>query len=98
LSHRPSHGFRSQQRFTDPASEESPPPEWTAPTPPNGLPISQPTPNTAPPPYPELSTATLLRQSNPQRLATGTAWQDDGHGGDEKPCEKRLSARSNKPR
>ena len=31
-------GFRAQQRFTDPASEA--PPEWTAPTPPTGLPLS----------------------------------------------------------
>ena len=74
MSDHPSHGFRSQQRFTDPASEESPPPEWTAPTPPNGLPISQPTPNTAPPPYPELSTATLLRQSKRPPSAGWRRW------------------------
>jgi MinD-like ATPase involved in chromosome partitioning or flagellar assembly len=32
-------GFRSQQRFSDPA--ETVPPEWTAPTPPHGLPLAQ---------------------------------------------------------
>ncbi|WNG93462.1 MinD/ParA family protein [Mycobacterium sp. ITM-2016-00318] len=56
-----SHGFRSQQRFTDPATDESPPPEWTDPTPPTGIRISQPDP--VPQPYPELSTASLLRQN-----------------------------------
>ncbi len=56
-------GFRSQQRFTDPANEDSPPPEWTAPTPPTGIPVSEPGPAAVPPRYPDLSTATLLRQS-----------------------------------
>jgi MinD-like ATPase involved in chromosome partitioning or flagellar assembly len=32
-------GFRAQQRFSDPA--ETVPPEWTAPTPPHGLPLAQ---------------------------------------------------------
>jgi MinD-like ATPase involved in chromosome partitioning or flagellar assembly len=61
LSDDSSRGFRSQQRFTDPANDESPPPEWTDPTPPTGIPISQPDP--VPQPYPELSTASLLRQN-----------------------------------
>ena len=56
-----SQGFRSQQRFTDPANDESPPPEWTDPTPPTGIPVSQSEP--VPQPYPELSTASLLRQN-----------------------------------
>jgi MinD-like ATPase involved in chromosome partitioning or flagellar assembly len=58
LSDHPSHGFRSQQRFTDPANDESPPPEWTDPTPPTGIPAVPHTPG-----YPELSTAALLRQA-----------------------------------
>jgi MinD-like ATPase involved in chromosome partitioning or flagellar assembly len=61
LSDHPSPGFRSQQRFTDPASEGPPPADWTAPTPPNGLPLGQVAPQAGPPPYPDLSTATLLR-------------------------------------
>jgi MinD-like ATPase involved in chromosome partitioning or flagellar assembly len=61
LSDDPSQGFRSQQRFTDPANDEAPPPEWTDPTPPTGIPISQP--DVVPQPYPELSTASLLRQN-----------------------------------
>jgi MinD-like ATPase involved in chromosome partitioning or flagellar assembly len=61
LSDDSSRGFRSQQRFTDPANDESPPPEWTDPTPPTGIPISRPDP--VPQPYPELSTASLLRQN-----------------------------------
>ena len=36
MSDHPSHGFRSQQRFTDPATDGAPPPEWTDPTPPTG--------------------------------------------------------------
>ncbi len=63
MSDSPSHGFRSQQRFTDPASEDSPPAEWTDPTPPTGLPVSRPGPNAVPHQYPELSTASLLRQA-----------------------------------
>jgi MinD-like ATPase involved in chromosome partitioning or flagellar assembly len=56
-------GFRSQQRFTDPATDEPPPAEWTDPTPPTGIPVVEPPPFAAQTPYPELSTATLLRQS-----------------------------------
>ncbi|HET9563686.1 MAG TPA: MinD/ParA family protein, partial [Mycobacterium sp.] len=74
MSDQPSHGFRSQQRFNDPASEESQPPEWTAPTPPNGLPISESEPDSVPPPYPELSTATLLRQAKPPPSAGWRRW------------------------
>ncbi|MGA5461749.1 MinD/ParA family ATP-binding protein [Mycobacterium sp. NPDC050041] len=40
-----SSGFRAQRRFSDPAAggayTEAPPPEWTAPTPPNGLPVAE---------------------------------------------------------
>jgi MinD-like ATPase involved in chromosome partitioning or flagellar assembly len=61
LSDDPSQGFRSQQRFSDPANDESPPPEWTDPTPPTGIPVSKP--DVVPQPYPELSTASLLRQN-----------------------------------
>ena len=70
-------GFRSQQRFTDPTAgpEAAAPPEWTAPTPPNGLP--QVNAGAYGPPehpgapagpaagYPDLSTAALLRQAKP---------------------------------
>lgn len=57
-------GFRGQKRFTDPASD--PPPEWTAPTPPNGLPRKSAPPRATPaehddpPPYLDLSTVALL--------------------------------------
>ncbi len=61
MSDDPSPGFRSQQRFSDPAGDGSPPAEWTDPTPPTGIPVSQP--DSVPPPYPELSTASLLRQN-----------------------------------
>ncbi|GFG52585.1 ATPase [Mycolicibacterium agri] len=94
MSDHPSPDFRSQQRFTNPATQEvSPPPEWTDPTPPTGFPVSTPDPQPAPAPqapldqpvnqaplhqtpqtseaphqghnqvpaYPELSTASLLR-------------------------------------
>jgi MinD-like ATPase involved in chromosome partitioning or flagellar assembly len=46
-------GFRSQQRFSDPS--QSIPPEWTAPTPPHGIPVVKlPTPQPEPPrPEPE---------------------------------------------
>ena len=72
-------GFRSQQRFSDPA--EMPPPEWTAPTPPNGLPLAAlaaeqatatPIADTEvaePQPYLELSTVALLGQ--PKRAPSG---------------------------
>jgi MinD-like ATPase involved in chromosome partitioning or flagellar assembly len=62
-------GFRSQQRFSDPA--EVVPPEWTAPTPPHGLPLAHlaaepPAPPTdalpAAQPYLDLSTVALLGQ------------------------------------
>ena len=63
--------FRSQERFTDPAN--SMPPEWTAPTPPNGLPAGHATPAAshqadppaAAPPHPDLSTVALLGQPKP---------------------------------
>jgi MinD-like ATPase involved in chromosome partitioning or flagellar assembly len=64
-------GFRAQQRFTDPA--ETVPPEWTAPTPPHGLPLAQivaelneqpisATEPASPAPYFDLSTVALLGQ------------------------------------
>jgi MinD-like ATPase involved in chromosome partitioning or flagellar assembly len=68
-------GFRSQQRFSDPA--ESVPAEWTAPTPPNGLPLgyaSRPPvpPPDEPTPYFDLSTVALLGQ--PKR-APSVGWR-----------------------
>ncbi|HEX3547485.1 MAG TPA: MinD/ParA family protein [Mycobacterium sp.] len=69
-------GFRSQQRFTDPATEA--PPEWTAPTPPNGLPLTYrsrqiaPPRRADPPPYLDLSTVALLGQ--PKR-APSKGWR-----------------------
>ncbi|MDX1883431.1 MinD/ParA family protein [Mycolicibacterium sp. 120270] len=64
MSEDPSRGFRSQQRFTDPANNDAPPPEWTDPTPPTGIPVTKPVskPEVVPQPYPELSTSSLLRQ------------------------------------
>ena len=68
-------GFRAQNRFTDPASD--PPPEWTAPTPPNGLP-RKPEPIAAaplqddPPPYLDLSTVALLGQ---RKRAPSEGWR-----------------------
>ncbi|WP_019971882.1 MinD/ParA family protein [Mycobacterium sp. 141] len=65
-------GFRGQQRFSDPGTSAAPPPEWTAPTPPHGVPVvatpvdgvSQPM--SAQPdfssPYRDLSTTALLGQ------------------------------------
>lgn len=58
-------GFRAQSRFSDPAAE--PPEEWTAPTPPNGLPLTtssppEPAQDDDPQPYPDLSTVALLGQ------------------------------------
>ena len=56
-------GFRAQNRFIDPAVDT--PPEWTAPTPPSGLPLT-PAPVAVepeadvPPPYLDLSTVALL--------------------------------------
>ena len=75
--HHTSHGFRSQQRFTDPATDESPPREWTDPTPPTGIPLSQAEiplsqREVVPQPYPELSTASLLRQ---KRRPPSSGWR-----------------------
>ncbi len=79
MSDHTSHGFRSQQRFTDPATDEGPPPEWTDPTPPAGIPLSQaeiPVSHRAvvPQPYPELSTASLLRQTKRSPSAGWRRW------------------------
>jgi MinD-like ATPase involved in chromosome partitioning or flagellar assembly len=66
-------GFRSQQRFSDPA--ESVPADWTAPTPPNGLPLGPrplAPPHDDPPPYLDLSTVALLGQ--PKR-APSQGWR-----------------------
>ncbi|MCW2735136.1 MAG: CobQ/CobB/MinD/ParA nucleotide binding domain protein [Mycobacterium sp.] len=51
-------GFRSQQRFSDPS--QSIPPEWTAPTPPHGIPVAKlPTPQPEPSlPEPDLEPKT----------------------------------------
>jgi MinD-like ATPase involved in chromosome partitioning or flagellar assembly len=59
-------GFRAQNRFSDPAADM--PPEWTAPTPPSGLPL-EPIPAVDEsdaedrPPYLDLSTVALLGHS-----------------------------------
>jgi len=68
-------GFRDQQRFSDPA--EAVPAEWTAPTPPNGLPLgyaSRPlqSQQNDPTPYFDLSTVALLGQ--PKR-APSEGWR-----------------------
>jgi MinD-like ATPase involved in chromosome partitioning or flagellar assembly len=68
-------GFRAQQRFSDPA--ESVPAEWTAQTPPNGLPLGYaPRPlapqHDDPPPHLDLSTVALLGQ--PKR-APSQGWR-----------------------
>jgi MinD-like ATPase involved in chromosome partitioning or flagellar assembly len=68
-------GFRSQQRFSDPALAI--PPEWTAPTPPHGIPVvelptSEPVTGPVPvvdSPYLDLSTVALLGQ--PKRKPSG---------------------------
>ncbi len=75
-------GFRSQQRFSDPA--EAIPPEWTAPTPPHGIPVvSLPNPRPAPlqgpepqaqPPYLDLSTVALLGQPRRKPSAGWRRW------------------------
>jgi len=71
-------GFRAQNRFTDPALDA--PAEWTAPTPPNGLPVN-PGPLTSvaaapsqedPPPYLDLSTVALLGQ---RKRAPSEGWR-----------------------
>jgi MinD-like ATPase involved in chromosome partitioning or flagellar assembly len=71
LSDQPA-GFRAQQRFTDPAA--SPPPEWTAPTPPKGT--FGAAPDTSrdddPPPYLDLSTVALLGQA---KRAPSQGWR-----------------------
>lgn len=67
-------GFRAQSRFSDPAAD--PPPEWTAPTPPNGLPLRAPQPDAVqhddPPPYLDLSTVALLGQ---RKRAPSEGWR-----------------------
>lgn len=67
-------GFRAQDRFRDPAAD--PPPEWTVPTPPKGLPLPPPPaatePQDDPPPFLDLSTMALLRQ--PKR-APSEGWR-----------------------
>ncbi|UUO04199.1 MinD/ParA family protein [Mycolicibacterium novocastrense] len=66
-------GFRAQSRFSDPAAD--PPPEWTASTPPRGLPVLAPPSDIADPdpaPYLDLSTVALLGQ--PER-APSEGWR-----------------------
>jgi len=78
-------GFRAQRRFSDPAAAEPPAvhaqPEWTAPTPPNGVPVSNHEPQHAapvtepvalPPPYLDLSTVALLGEP---RNAPSRGWR-----------------------
>ncbi len=68
-------GFRGQNRFTDPALDVAP--DWTAPTPPTGLPL-KPTPladaplDDDPPPYLDLSTVALLGQ---RKRAPSKGWR-----------------------
>ena len=59
--------FRAQQRFVDPA--QAIPPEWTAPTPPHGIPVVALPEAEAPQPYLDLSTVALLGQ--PKRKPSG---------------------------
>ncbi|WP_353612098.1 MinD/ParA family protein [Mycobacterium sp. GA-1199] len=66
-------GFRAQSRFSDPAAD--PPPEWTASTPPRGLPVLSPPSDIADPdpaPYLDLSTVALLGE--PER-APSEGWR-----------------------
>jgi Mrp family chromosome partitioning ATPase len=74
-------GFRSQQRFSDPS--QAIPPEWTAPTPPHGIPVVElPTPTPTPepaqpeaqPPYLDLSTVALLGQPKKKPSAGWRRW------------------------
>jgi len=77
-------GFRAQQRFTDPTlggrHAEHVPPEWTAPTPPTGLPTGFPQPANPPwqpPPPPtskDLSIETLMRPVPPPPSAGWRKW------------------------
>jgi MinD-like ATPase involved in chromosome partitioning or flagellar assembly len=60
-------GFRAQSRFSDPENPQAdPPPEWTAPTPPTGLPLKAAqldgAPHDDPAPFLDLSTVALLGQ------------------------------------
>lgn len=66
-------GFRAQSRFSDPSGD--PPPQWTAPTPPEGVPVVSPPQDNAeadPPPYLDLSTVALL--GRPKR-APAEGWR-----------------------
>jgi len=72
--------FRAQQRFSDPS--QAIPPEWTAPTPPHGMPVvtlppTQPAPPPEPdttPPYLDLSTVALLGQPKRTPSAGWRRW------------------------
>lgn len=72
--------FRAQQRFSDPS--QAIPPEWTAPTPPHGMPVvtlppTQPAPAPEPdatPPYLDLSTVALLGQPKRTPSAGWRRW------------------------
>lgn len=76
---RPSPDFRAQRRFSDPA--EAIPPEWTAPTPPHGIPVVS-VPDAGPagpepqaqPPYLDLSTVALLGQPKRKPSAGWRRW------------------------
>lgn len=72
--------FRAQERFSDPS--QAIPPEWTAPTPPNGIPVvtlppTQQVPPPEPdatPPYLDLSTVALLGQPKQTPSAGWRRW------------------------
>lgn len=74
-------GFRAQSRFRDPAAE--PPPEWSVPAPPNGLPLKGAaldslapvditSPRQDPPPFLDLSTVALLGR---RKRAPSEGWR-----------------------
>jgi MinD-like ATPase involved in chromosome partitioning or flagellar assembly len=102
-------GFRSQQRFSDPA--ETVPPEWTAATPPNGFPAvrveaQEPPSDAAAAPSPSLDLSTVALLGRPKRtpsagwrrwlyLATGTL-VNLGDGSKEVQ-RKSLTAQVNRP-
>nr|WP_228768777.1 MinD/ParA family protein [Mycolicibacterium malmesburyense] len=62
-------GFRAQSRFSDPSAD--PPPEWTAPTPPNGLPVVAPPPHDDADPRPYLDPSTVALLGRPKHAPSG---------------------------
>jgi MinD-like ATPase involved in chromosome partitioning or flagellar assembly len=65
-------GFRAQQRFSDPSQVV--PPEWTAPTPPHGIPVvdASPPEDADTPPSLDLSTVASIGQPKPK---PGNGWR-----------------------